>query len=240
MANSRKDNKGRVLHTGESQRKDGTYMYRKTDPLTHLRPCIYANTLQELREKEKALQSNINNQIVPAGKLKKLTVQELVENSIAERTLAPQTRINYLNTLEKHIKPNFGQMKVVVLNTAYIKAFIKKLAKKGYAHTTIKRIHSLLKTSLDMAVENHIIAKNPAKMKFEKLGKSPKKRLILNLEQQDKLISFVKQQETLKKYAPALIVFLKFHNNVHDVLNIHIILHLLSFFQILVYLRNYM
>ena len=27
----RKDNKGRVLKNGESQRKDGTYMYRYTD-----------------------------------------------------------------------------------------------------------------------------------------------------------------------------------------------------------------
>ena len=31
MANIRKDNKGRGLHTGEQQRKDGIYLYRYTD-----------------------------------------------------------------------------------------------------------------------------------------------------------------------------------------------------------------
>lgn len=31
MAERRKDSKNRVLRSGESQRKDGTYMYRYTD-----------------------------------------------------------------------------------------------------------------------------------------------------------------------------------------------------------------
>ena len=38
---SRKDNKGRVLEKGESQRTDGTYMYRWTD-LSKKRQTIYA------------------------------------------------------------------------------------------------------------------------------------------------------------------------------------------------------
>ena len=48
---SRKDNKGRVLEKGESQRTDGTYMYRWTD-LSKKRQTIYARTLNELRQKE--------------------------------------------------------------------------------------------------------------------------------------------------------------------------------------------
>ena len=36
----RKDNKGRVLRTGESQRKDLIYQYRYTDALGN-RKCIY-------------------------------------------------------------------------------------------------------------------------------------------------------------------------------------------------------
>ena len=48
---SRKDNKGRVLEKGESQRTDGTYMYRWTD-LSKKRQTLYARTLNELRQKE--------------------------------------------------------------------------------------------------------------------------------------------------------------------------------------------
>lgn len=52
MANSRKDNKGRKLRDGESQRKDGRYTYRYTDLRTGKRGCIYAQSLPALRKKE--------------------------------------------------------------------------------------------------------------------------------------------------------------------------------------------
>ena len=49
---SRKDNRGRVLHKGESQRNDGRYVFRYVEKggKTH---SIYAKTVKELREKEK-------------------------------------------------------------------------------------------------------------------------------------------------------------------------------------------
>ena len=51
MSGKRKDKKGRVLRTGESQRKDLTYQYRYQDA-TGKRRTIYAPTLEELRAKE--------------------------------------------------------------------------------------------------------------------------------------------------------------------------------------------
>ena len=51
MSKTRKDNKGRVLRKGESQRKsDLRYIYQYTDP-NGVRRVIYANELVELREK---------------------------------------------------------------------------------------------------------------------------------------------------------------------------------------------
>ena len=55
MAKARKDLRGRVLKTGEQQRKnDKLYQYSYTDPLGRRR-FIYANDLVTLREKEKQL-----------------------------------------------------------------------------------------------------------------------------------------------------------------------------------------
>ena len=51
----RKDNKGRVLKEGESQRKDGRYQYRWTD-LYGKRRTTYALDLKTLREKEDEVQ----------------------------------------------------------------------------------------------------------------------------------------------------------------------------------------
>ena len=50
---ARKDNKGRNLKTGESQRPDGRYMYRYKDELTGKRVTIYDMDLASLREQEK-------------------------------------------------------------------------------------------------------------------------------------------------------------------------------------------
>ena len=47
----RKDNKGRVLKEGESQRKDGRYQYRWTDRRGE-RHILYAMDLKTLRDKE--------------------------------------------------------------------------------------------------------------------------------------------------------------------------------------------
>lgn len=52
MAKSRKDSRGYVLRTGESQRKDGRYSYSYTD-LDKNRRTVYAKTLVELRAKER-------------------------------------------------------------------------------------------------------------------------------------------------------------------------------------------
>ena len=54
MSEKRKDKKGRVLRTGESQRKDLSYQYRYQD-VTGKRCTVYAPTLEELRTKEKMI-----------------------------------------------------------------------------------------------------------------------------------------------------------------------------------------
>ena len=55
----RKDSNGRVLQSGESQRKDGIYQYRYTH--NGKRYTVYAPNLAELREKEKEIQDRLNS-----------------------------------------------------------------------------------------------------------------------------------------------------------------------------------
>ena len=42
----RRDNKGRILRSGESQKKNGRYVYQYTD-FTGKRRCIYSNRLEK-------------------------------------------------------------------------------------------------------------------------------------------------------------------------------------------------
>ncbi len=55
MSEKRRDHKGRVLRTGESQRKDLIYQYRYTDARGK-RQSVYSPDLSELRKKEKEIQ----------------------------------------------------------------------------------------------------------------------------------------------------------------------------------------
>ena len=79
MSNKRKDNKGRVLRIGESQRKDGTYDYRYTDTKNN-RCSVYASTLDELRQKETEIQRMKSDGVSYAAA--DITVLELLERYI--------------------------------------------------------------------------------------------------------------------------------------------------------------
>ena len=80
MAEKRRDKKGRVLRTGESQRKtDGIYQYRYKDIWGKIQ-YIYSSDLDELREKEKEIQKKIDEGIdYTKGNI---NVLELVERYI--------------------------------------------------------------------------------------------------------------------------------------------------------------
>ena len=102
MSEKRKDYKGRILKTGESQRKDGIYQYRYTD-CRGKRQCVYAPTLQELRQKEKDIQKQIDDGIdYEAGQI---TVIELLEKYISlKKGVRYNTQVGYnfvLNLVKK-------------------------------------------------------------------------------------------------------------------------------------------
>ena len=90
MSAKRKDKKGRVLRTGESQRKDLTYQYRYQD-VTGKRRTVYAPTLEELRAKEdeinKAQDSGVDYN---AGNV---TVIELLERYISLKQGLPKISV---------------------------------------------------------------------------------------------------------------------------------------------------
>lgn len=128
MAKSRKDSKGRKLRDGESERKDGRYSFRYTDIRTGKRNSLYANTLQELRKKEKDLEKDLDDDILTDGAVKKMTLNTLFEGYMSTRELADSTRTNYMRTWKNRVKDELGDIKVVHLRPSVIKAFYARLS----------------------------------------------------------------------------------------------------------------
>ena len=110
MSEKRKDNKGRILRTGESQRKDLIYQYRYTD-IRGKRQTVYSSDLKELREKEKEIQKQLDEGIdYAAGKA---TVIALVERYISlKQGVRYNTKVGYNFVLNLIKKEDFGYRQI--------------------------------------------------------------------------------------------------------------------------------
>ncbi len=93
---ARKDNRGRNLRTGESQRKDGLYMYRYKDERTGRRLAVYSPDLAELRKKEKEIEKDQSEGILTDTQFKNMTLNDLFEIHMDTRKLAESTHVNAL------------------------------------------------------------------------------------------------------------------------------------------------
>ena len=208
MANSRKDHKGRKLREGESWRSDGRYSYRYTDIRTGKRLTIYAQDLPELREKEKQIAKDMEDNILTDGAIKKMTLNTLFIRYMSTRELAESTRTNYINTWNNRVKDEIGNIKVVQMLPSHVKAYYAKLSKAGYAYSTIKFIHNMLYPALEMAVDDDIIRKNPAKGSISDYGRPAEEREALTLSQQEKMLAFVQKHNVYNAYYPMLTIMI--------------------------------
>lgn len=105
-----------------------------------------------------------------------MTLNTLFERYMATRELADTTRVSYVRAWENRVKDEIGNIKVVQLLPSHIKAYYAKLSKAGYAYSTIKYIHNLLYPALEMAVDDDIIRKNPAKVPLVIMENQQRKR----------------------------------------------------------------
>ncbi len=207
---ARKDNKGRNLHMGESQRNDGIYMYRYTDIRSCKRQTIYAGDLPELRLKEKQIAKDLDDNILTDSAVKNMVVNTLFQHYMTTKEWADSTSSNYVKMWNNHVKDDLGNMKVVQLLPSHIKAFYAKMSRAGYSYSTIKLIHTLLYPALEMAVDDDIIRKNPAKRALScNYGRPPAEKDILTLEQQKKLFSLIGESNVYNIYAPMFTVLLE-------------------------------
>lgn len=210
MANtSRKDSKGRKLREGETERKDGRYVYRYTEKRTGRRQSIYARDLAELREKEKAVNLDIYNHIKPDSMSKQLTVNDLFERYLDIKEISDSTKVSYRSAWDNHVRAGIGQYKVVQLFPSDIKKFYAGLSQKGYAHGMIKVIHNVLHPVLEMAVEDDIIHKNPSKGTLGDYGRAREEKKALTIPQQNRLMEFLKSDSMYGIYHPMLTVMLE-------------------------------
>lgn len=129
MSEKRKDNKGRILRTGESQRKDLIYQYRYTD-IRGKRQTIYSSDLKDLWEKEKIIQKQIDEGIDYAAGA--ITVIALLERYISlKQGVRYNTKVGYNFVLNLIKKEDFGYRQIRDIKVSDAQKWIMKLHRTG-------------------------------------------------------------------------------------------------------------
>lgn len=207
MSEKRKDNKGRVLQKGESQRKDLTYQYRFQNKLGK-RVTIYAPTLKELREKE----AEVNRRMVLSGDYSRghVTILEMMKRYLEiNQTIKRTTRSFYESGIKQFAKHPFSNSLIVDVKKTDVKLWAIDANKNGVPYSSIKKILALMRPALELAVDDDVIPKNPSRFNLNDVIPNKKtEREALTPEQQAKWLEFIKNDRYCRYNYDTMVILL--------------------------------
>lgn len=222
MSEVRRDNKGRKLFNGESQRKDGKYEYkyqnawgkRKTVYSWKLTPTdrVPAGKRDDisLREKIKQIQKDLNSNITPDGG--NFTVLELVEKYISQKTgVRHNTRSNYNFVVNVIKKEAFGQKRIDKIKVSDAKEWLIKMQQiDGRGYSSIHTIRGVVRPAFQMAVDDDLLVKNPFEFQLNTVvvNDSVTREAITRQQERD-FLEFVKNDKHFCKYYDGIYILFK-------------------------------
>ena len=201
----RYDNNRTRLKTGESQRPNGTYVYRWTDT-DGKRNAIYAPTLELLRIQEEQIVVDKYDGI--RTDKKNLTVNDMFDLWCQlKRGIKDSTFKNYIYMFELFVKPVFGKNKISMVKKSDIRRFYNSLADgKILKIATIDNVHNVLHQVFQVAVDDNIIRSNPTDGMLKELklshGFEREKKNALTVEQQKLFFDFLMNNSKNQHWYP--------------------------------------
>lgn len=217
----RRDHKNRRLWTGESQDKDGRYVYKYTDALGR-RKAIYSWRLTEadttpkgrkkdlpLREKEKMLQRDLCNGIMPNGD--NMTVLELVRRYISQkRGVTHNTEANYKFVVNIIAKEAFGQKRIDKVKLSDAKLWLIKLQDDGRGYSTIHTVRGVVRPAFQMAMDDDLIRRNPFEFQLSTVVVNDSvTREAITRKQERQFLEFIKNDKHFCRYYDG--IYILFH-----------------------------
>ena len=201
----RKDPSGKVLRDREGyvlneEGKVIRYRYRYIDQSTGQQKCIYGKTLEELRERVKKIEQATERGILREAEGYKMTLNQAFSEYLKTKQLAESTLSNYKSIWRGRIADGLGMRIVGKIRASEIKSFYAKLSKDGYSHNTIKIIHAMINPTMNMLVEDGVIAKNPAQTAIKKYGYKTKEKEALTQKEQQEFMRYMQNSAVYHNY----------------------------------------
>lgn len=222
MPEVRKDNKGRRLRNGESQRKDGRYVYVYVDAFGKQK-FLYSWKLENtdrlpkgkrdcisLRDKIKILNKELDKGLVPNGG--NLTVLELVKKYVAQKTgVRHNTEANYKFVINIIAKDEFGQKRIDKVKLSDAKEWLIKLQKvDGRGYSSIHSVRGVVRPAFQMAVDDDLLQKNPFEFQLATVVVNDSvTREAITRKQQRQFLEFVKNDKHFSRYYDG--IYILFH-----------------------------
>lgn len=212
MGKTRKDKRGYALHTGEYQRRDGEYSYSYTDPIEGRR-SIYANTLAELRKKERELRREREEGDRYCDD-EQMTLNQLFDAYMDQKyDLKPTTKANYLYMYDRFVRNEFGQRRICTIRHSHVKEFFYTLLNEHrMAANTLDTINNMLHPAFQMAVMDERIRSNPAEGVMMEIRRSQMwdrpQRHALTVAQQAAFTQFIEDNRAFYGWHPVIMVLL--------------------------------
>ena len=222
MSEKRRDNKNRVLRNGESQRKDGRYMYKYVDNAGNVKyvyswKLVKTDTVPQgakddipLRDKEKQIRKDLEDDIVSSGG--DMTVLELVKKYISQKTgVRHNTRSNYNFVVNVIKKEDFGQKRIDKIKVSDAKEWLIKMQQiDGRGYSSIHTIRGVVRPAFQMAVDDDLLVKNPFEFQLNTVvvNDSVTREAITRQQERD-FLEFVKNDKHFCKYYDGIYILFK-------------------------------
>ena len=220
MSEKRRDNKNRILRTGESQRKDGRYAYKYIDTFGNPQ-FVYAWKLVptdktpagkrediSLREKVKEIQKDLDDGIDTIGK--KMTVCQLYAKQIRHRGNVRYNTKNGRKRLMKLLEEDkLGGCPIDSVKLSDAKEWAIRMKEKGISYKTISNDKRSLKAAFYTAIQDDCIRKNPFDFQLNTvIEDDTEPKVPLTPAQEESFLSFAQNDKVYQKYYDELIILL--------------------------------
>jgi len=221
MSEKRRDNRGRVLRFGESQRQDGRYAFKYKDNDGSVK-FVYSWRLDKndrtpagkkrelsLREKEKQIEHDLFDHIVSNGG--NYTVLELVKKYVSLKTgVRHNTEANYNFVINIIAKADFGKLRIDKVHLSDAKGWLIQLQKEGRGYSTIHSVRGVLRPAFQMAVDDDLIRKNPFNFELASvIVNDSVTREAITKKQEREFLGFIQADEHFSRYYDG--IYILFH-----------------------------
>lgn len=208
----RRDKKNRVLHNGESQLKDGRYMYKYTDnsgktKYVYSWRLVITDSVPKgkkedipLRDKEKLIIKDLEDNIIPYGG--HITVLDLVKKYISQKTgVRHNTEVNYNFVINIIKKEEFANKRIDSVKLSDAKEWLIKLQRDGRGYSTIHAVRGVVRPAFRMAVDDDLIRKNPFEFQLATVVVNDSvTREAITRKQERKFLEFIKEDKHYSRY----------------------------------------